>query len=369
MAHEIALSRSVQDIHLIRADQLSELEVQSWDRILASDPGLDHPQLRPEFILMLAQAGRDVEIAVLRDHSEIVGFFPFVRTLKTWAEPAAGHTSDFEAIILRRGVECSISQLLTACGLKGWEFAHLSAHQASFSPYHAYLDEAPYMDLSNGFDGYRETLRTRSSILSNTERKSRKLEREIGPISFEYRSEDIGGTLALLNDWKQRQLQRQGFKDMFQLPWISRLLTICSQQETKAFSGIVSVLKAGDQPVAIHYGLQGERVFLSWIPTYHPSYHGYSPGAQLILRVAEAAASEGVTRIDLGRGQNQLKQSLKSSATMLAIGTASSVKSKTFIRNSVLRVKRQLRSSDWIYSAFRRVKSLTHGIQNSISTP
>jgi CelD/BcsL family acetyltransferase involved in cellulose biosynthesis len=352
--------RSVTSVEVIRVEHLTGSAVQAWIRILASDPGLDHPQLRPEFILAIAGTGRTVEVAVLRHQEEIVGFFPFVRTTNSWAEPAAGPTSDFEAIILRPDVECSVPRLLAQCGLKGWTFAHLSTQQTLFEPFHAYVDDAPYMDLSNGFGAYRKAICDSSrSTFVNFERKTRKLEREVGPISFEFRADDIAGTLKLLKEWKQRQLLKQGFNDMFHLPWVGQLLTLCSQHQTRAFSGILSVLKAGGQPVAIHFGLLSERVFLSWIPTFHPNYQIYSPGKQLLIRIAESVAGDGVSRIDLGRGENQLKDKLKSAAYHLAIGTACPSVSTAFLRNSVLNIKRQLRSNAWIYKIWRRAKAAT----------
>ncbi len=348
----------VTHIEVIPAEQLTESALQVWLGILACDPGLDHPQLHPAFTLAVAQAGRPVEVAVLRAHGEIVGFFPFVRTSKLWAEPVAGPTSDFEAIILAPDVQCSVSELLTQCGLIGWTFAHLSTEQKFFKPFYAYVEEAPYMDLSNGFAEYRKAICDSSRMtFVNYERKSRKLERERGPISFEYHAADVAGTLELLKEWKRRQLLMQGFNDMFHLPWVNRLLTLCSQHQDKAFSGVLSVLKAGDQPVAIHYGLLSERVFLSWIPTYHPDYKVYSPGKQLMIRIAEILAGDGVNRIDLGRGENQLKEKLKSDVKLLAIGTASPSTSRAFLRNSVLKLKFQLRRSPWIYKLWRQAKA------------
>lgn len=344
-------------VELMRADALPDSAIRIWKRILASDPTLDHPQLRPEFVLAIHNAGREVEVACLFDQQELVGFFPFVRTSKKWGEPIAGPAADFEALIAYPDLECSISSLLSKCRLKAWKFAHLSAKQNCFSQFHAYYDEAPFLDLTHGYTNYLQTIRARSrSTLTAIERKSRKLEREVGPISFEYRAQDLPQAVELLKNWKQHQLLRQGFDDMFQLPWVSRLIDLCSRHNAESFSGIVSVLKAAEQPVAIHFGLRCERIFLSWIPAYHPDFQNYSAGAQLFLKLAEAAASEGVTRLDLGRGENQLKDSLKSSAYRLAIGTASAHSSTAFVRNGLLKLKQRLRSNPWIYKAWRRVK-------------
>ncbi|CAM5675051.1 hypothetical protein MAUB1S_03880 [Mycolicibacterium aubagnense] len=52
-------------------------------------------------------------------------------------------------------------------------------------------------------------------------------------------------------------------------------------------------------------------VLACWFPAYDPSYARYSPGLVLHLRMAEAAAAEGIGLLDMGRGPAEYKDALK----------------------------------------------------------
>jgi CelD/BcsL family acetyltransferase involved in cellulose biosynthesis len=52
-------------------------------------------------------------------------------------------------------------------------------------------------------------------------------------------------------------------------------------------------------------------VLACWFPAYDPAFSKYSPGLVLHLRMAEAAAADGIAYLDLGRGQKEYKDSLK----------------------------------------------------------
>src|SRR5690606_41120953 len=64
-------------------------------------------------------------------------------------------------------------------------------------------------------------------------------------------------------------------------------------------------------PVAAHFGLGSATVLACWFPAYDPEFAKYSPGLVLHLRMAEAAAAEGVGLLDMGRGPAEYKDSLK----------------------------------------------------------
>ena len=63
------------------------------------------------------------------------------------------------------------------------------------------------------------------------------------------------------------------------------------------------------------------KVLASWIPTFHRGYARYSPGVVMHLALARKAAETGITRIELGRGENQMKACLMSGAIPVAIGS------------------------------------------------
>lgn len=117
--------------------------------------------------------------------------------------------------------------------------------------------------------------------------------------------------LRTLMDWKSAQYRRTGRSDRFAHPWITHLVQQLFHTRSEQFAGILSVLYADGRPVAGHFGLRSGRVLACWFPAYDPAFSKYSPGLILHLRMAEAAAADGIAYLDLGRGQKEYKDSLK----------------------------------------------------------
>ena len=90
--------------------------------------------------------------------------------------------------------------------------------------------------------------------------------------------------------------------------------------ECAGFAGTCSVLRAGDEIVAVHAGMRSRSVLHWWFPTYDPRYAAYSPGILLLLRIAAAAAALGIGKIDLGKGDARYKRSLMTGAAPLREG-------------------------------------------------
>src|SRR5207344_2247193 len=81
---------------------------------------------------------------------------------------------------------------------------------------------------------------------------------------------------------------------------------------TASFAGTLAVVYAGDEPVAAHFGIRSGTVLSWWLPSYDVRMSRYSPGITLLLRMAEAAAADGLRQIDLGKGHKDYKERLKS---------------------------------------------------------
>jgi CelD/BcsL family acetyltransferase involved in cellulose biosynthesis len=63
--------------------------------------------------------------------------------------------------------------------------------------------------------------------------------------------------------------------------------------------------------VAVHLGLRSDHTLSCWFPAYDVDLARYSPGLWLHLKMAEAAAQAGLRYLDLGKGDEEYKQSLK----------------------------------------------------------
>jgi CelD/BcsL family acetyltransferase involved in cellulose biosynthesis len=88
------------------------------------------------------------------------------------------------------------------------------------------------------------------------------------------------------------------------------------------FSVRLARLAAGDRTIALYLCTRSGPVLASWFPSYDPELSRYSPGLISVLSTAEAAAADGITKIDLGKGREDYKTSLKNYDDVVARGVA-----------------------------------------------
>lgn len=310
-------------ITVLRPSELTSHHLEVWRRILREDGLLNSPFLRPEFVCAVGAVRNDVEIGVLTDGSEVTGFFPFQRHARHSAGPVGWKLSDLQAVVARKGCVWSPAQLLRSCHLRSWHFSNLIATQSEFQPCHSSVAESPYMDLSCGFEGYATACRARgSSYIVQTQRKRRRMEREAGPLRFEFDVSDPG-VLQRLLQWKSEQYQRTNILDMFRFQWAVRLMErIAEAPQEDGFRGVLSALYCGDELVAAHLGMRSDDVLHWWMPGYSQAHSGYSPGSILMLQLTQTAAAQDIRRIDLGSGDERYKASVMSGFVGVAEGAA-----------------------------------------------
>jgi CelD/BcsL family acetyltransferase involved in cellulose biosynthesis len=198
-----------------------------------------------------------------------------------------------------------------------------------FAKYQVASARSPVVDLTEGFEVYDARLKARSPRLRNDlGRKTRKIERELGPLKFVIDSSDPDDLRTLMG-WKSDQYRRTGRNDRFDEPWIVELISrLFSHRPAGAgggrgdFCGLLSMLYAGDQPVAGHFGLAYGGVLAHWFPAYDPRYSKYSPGLLQLLEMTRDAPGLGIRSMDLGKGEARYKEDMKSYDLTVAEGTA-----------------------------------------------
>ena len=309
------------DVKLVRPAELTAEQVSIWSQLQRADKTVDSPYFRPEFTLTVSSVRDDVEVAVLYEGGEIVGFFPFQRNRFNVGKPVGGRLSDFQGVILRKDLVWSVDELMQGCRLTAWDFDHLIESQQAFGQYHWLTEESPFLDLSNGFDAYVAKIReTNSNHVKNTLRKSRKIAREIGPLRMEFNTSDdtVFQTLMKL---KSQQYQRTELVDIFQIPWIVEFIERIRAQQTDDFSGVLSALYAGNELAAAHFGMRSGNVLHYWFPVYDRKFLQFSPGMILMVELARVAETFGIQRIDLGRGSEQFKRTFMTGAIQVAEGS------------------------------------------------
>ncbi len=307
-------------ISVIRPGELAAAEVAEWHSMQRATPSLANPFLCPEFAIAVGRCRSRARIAVLSDGPQTVGFFAFERGRLGAGVPIGAGLTDFHGLVHAPGAEWDPRALLRACRIPAWEFDHLVPGQAPFQRYQAVSAPSPYIDLSDGFDAYHAKLRVRSSSFCRTiSYKARKLSRDVGEVSYVLDSRELGA-LRTLMAWKSDQFRRTGRIDRFGEPGIIECVESLLDVRGDGFSSLLSVLYAGGEPVAGHFGLRFDGILGGWFPAYDRRFHKYSPGLVGHLRLAEAAAGAGIRQIDLGKGAKDYKESLKSADIFVGEG-------------------------------------------------
>lgn len=306
-------------ISVIRPDELGASDLDRWRSFQCSGPTA-HPFLSPEFVLAVGRLRRRVRVAVLEDVGGVVGFFPFERGRWGYGTPPAPGLTDAHGLVHAPDAEWDPQQLLRACGLSVWEFDHLVDGQKPFERFQSMRVPSPVMDLTGGYAAFRAEVRARSkTFLSELERKGRALGRDHGPLTFTLGSADVED-LRRIMAWKSEQYQRTCRSDRFRVPWIRDLLEALLATRTETFAGTLSVLRAGDTPIAGHFGLRNGGTLAGWFPAFDAGFRRWSPGLLHHLLLAEHAAAAGIVEIDMGRGAKGYKDCLRSRDLVVAEG-------------------------------------------------
>lgn len=310
---------------MYRPGELSEADRAAWTALqskahLHGSPELANPFLSPEFTLAVGRTRRGVRIAVAREDGEPAAFFPFQRSTTGVGRAVGLGVSDSQGLVHGPGFTWDAQELLRACGLSVWEFDHLVEGQAPFEAGASGTFPSPVMDVDQGYETYLRQLRAQSPKFTRTTlAKERKLGRDAGEVHYVHDERDPA-VLRTLMTWKSAQYRRTGRSDRFAHAWINQLVQHLFHTRSEPFAGILSVLYVDGQPIAAHFGLRTERVLACWFPAYDPAFAKYSPGLILHLRMAEAAAADGIAYLDLGRGQKEYKDSLKTRELLVSEG-------------------------------------------------
>lgn len=303
---------------VVRPGELTTRETDVWRGLRARSGGRANPFMEPEFTLAVGRVRpRTARVALLYEHGgeddEPVGFLPYETGPFGFGRAVALGVSDCQGAVLRPGLRLPGRELLRLCRLSAWEFDNLEDGQGTFADGVAESFSAPVIDIGQGYGAYEALLRAQSpKFLRTTLAKERRLGRQTddGDLRFVF-DEDDPRPLRTLMGWKSAQYRRTGRRDRFAQEWISRLVRDLHRTRSPGCSGVLSVLYVGERPVAAHFGLRSRTVLSCWFPAYDPAFAKYSPGLILHLRMAEAAAREGIGMLDLGRGPAEYKDSLK----------------------------------------------------------
>ena len=348
-------------VKLTTPGQLSKVERAAWAKFQEQSPEFDSPYFRPEFSEAVATVRDDVEVAVLLEDQEPAGFFAFQRRKSHQARPVGGRLSDYQAVVGRPGLEFDAKEFVKACGLTVADFDHMLASQQPFKPFHRFVDRSPYLDLSRGFDAYRNALRASArTAMRHTFRLSRKIDREVAPIRCEMFSDDKVAFEELLR-WKSDQYDATNVTNVFAFPWTTQLLREIWKQQNESFQGVLSVLYAGERPIAAHFGMRSGKVLHWWFPAYDREFSRYAPGRVLLTMAAQQCNAYGIEKIDMGRGVATYKSLVMSGTTEVAVGSVDLRPVARCLRNGWRQTRAWIRNSP-LYTPARIPGRIIHRI-------
>jgi CelD/BcsL family acetyltransferase involved in cellulose biosynthesis len=327
-------------VTVVRPRDLGSADVAAWRKMQQTRVDFDNAFLSPEFALAVDRVRSDARVAIIEVAGEIVGFFAFQHGRFRVARPIGAGVCDRQAVVQSPESDLDVGALLAASGISVWEFDHLVGTQIG-QVGHARPVPSPVIDVSDGYKRYvAERQRASKKIIKSTLAKHRRLEREVGPTRFDFDARDAD-VLNLLMRWKSAQYRRTGRRDRFAVQWIEQLIWDVFERRAEGCVGTLSVLWAGESIAAAHFGLRTASMLSCWFPAYEVGLARYSPGLFLHLKMAEGAAGAGIRQLDLGKGREEYKQSLKTGDLVVGEGWADR-KSAVALARRIARIPRGL---------------------------
>lgn len=344
-------------INVLPAAQLSAEHISAWSQIQSSDQGLANPFLRPEFTLAVAAERGGVDVAVLEQCGEPVGFLPFERARWKVGRAVGSYINQFQGAVVRPDVTWDPRDAVMAAGLRSWRFDHLTASQTAFDPYRYAAGDSAYLELSQGFEHYQKARgKSAAKAISHIFQKDRKAGRELGEVRLEANSADRAALDRLIR-WKIDQCREKQVSCVYAIDWLARLHRRMLDYATPDFQGMLFNLYMGDRPAAGLYCLRSGSMLQGSILGYDRELGGYAPGFVLLMRVAQLANSLGIERISLGKSDASYKSNIASACEQVTEGTVLSRPSLAPFYRSWVRVRDRLRATP-LRGPVRRMRRL-----------
>jgi CelD/BcsL family acetyltransferase involved in cellulose biosynthesis len=257
-------------------------------------------------------------VAVFEDGPTIVGFLPFELRAPGVGTSIGRRVNTRQGFVHERGLPWSWRGVLAATGLDVLELHDLVGRQRNAERSLA-LVPAPIIDTGAGWDDYLGRLK-KTKTVKTILYKERKLRREHEDVLFQSGPAKDCAELRQLVAWKSQQYRRSGWPDPFARRGVVDLLDLLAEDREPGLHAVGSSLHIDGVLVATDLSLTTDAVFSGWFAAHDPELARFSPGAIRTLRTVEAAFDRGVELIDLSRGDESYKDTLKTSDAEVATG-------------------------------------------------
>ncbi|MBP2322255.1 CelD/BcsL family acetyltransferase involved in cellulose biosynthesis [Kibdelosporangium banguiense] len=296
---------------LVSFDSLTEADLAHWQEIRTGESRWDSPYFSASYVAAV-HAGRPVSV-LLGD-----GFVWPLHISGSSARPAGSPGADFQGPVLAPGVRFSPRALLRAAGVKSLTFDHLVDEYVDLEPWIEERRPSPFMDVTDGLEGYLgRAAKSGRDKMSEARRLTNKAGRDLGTVEFVAAStEHLDQVIALKREQYASTGARDHFADPVQRELLHRLLD--------SGLGLLSTVHAGPHLLAAHFGIRSGDVLHWWFPAFDRKFGPLSPGWILLREVVMAAPELGITRIDLGRGEDDYKRRAMTGSSTVCIGAITS---------------------------------------------
>jgi CelD/BcsL family acetyltransferase involved in cellulose biosynthesis len=316
-------------VSVVRPGELGPAEAALWAKFQHQSPVTLNPFLSLTFAQAVGQARANARVAVIEDGGQIEAFLPYQLGPGRIGMPIGYPMNDLQGFI-GSGAPLDARHVVRQAGLRGWRFIAAPAEQAVLAPHHyeGTLAPCPVIDLTGGYQAYYAS--RSKSVTTEPARKRRALERQHGPVTLAWNTASTGHLRQMIA-WKSAKYG--GSRQLFSDPTALRILDDLAAVQDSDCAGVVSVLSAAGRVVAINVNLLGPSGLCGWFPAYDPDLGRFSPGMIMAFEIAEEAACRGITRYDLGYGQDSYKRGLANQSYGIAGGAIWALKAEQMARS------------------------------------
>lgn len=291
----------------------------AWIRIRGEQPRYASPYFHPTFADAVDETGHRVIVVVGKDaNGEVRAVWPLHR-IRRRLRPLGWPAADFQGPVAE--ADLSPLDVLRATSAYVLEVDHLlRGASASVEEHVTAWRPSPWVDLTGGLEAYLERAsRSGRANMAQARRRTRQATDRFGTFRVELDSADHT-LLDRVIHLKRAQYAATGASDYFSSPSHVQLVHRLLDERGPGLGGSLSVVYAGDLLVAAHFGIRSGPVLHWWFPVYEPIVSKLAPGWILMRELALGAPELGVTRLDLGRGNDEYKRRVMTAVE--EVGTA-----------------------------------------------
>jgi CelD/BcsL family acetyltransferase involved in cellulose biosynthesis len=286
-------------VTVVRPADLGEGEAAQWRAFQGSSLLMSHPFLSLSYVKAWGVANANVRVTVVEENGRIEAFIPYeIGDGKIAA--LTGGTQTYIDGFVSSGAPLDMRTVVRRSGLRGWRFSRAPVEQKALDPYR--YDGAHHrrtgqsIDLSGGYDKYLSDLRDGvKKTITKAERSRRALQREAGPVSFDWRNQKPEYFDQLI-EWKSAQYANvRGWS-----PAVISVMRELAFADNDDCRGLLGVLFAGEQTAAVSLNLEGPGIVAGWTMAYNPELSRFSVGTIQFLDFIRDVAAHDIKMLDLG---------------------------------------------------------------------